>query len=153
VVDIGIRSTRILTRDDIEVTVPNAVIASSKIVNETSGRHPKMRVRVKIGVAYGSDVDEVRTVLLSCVEGVEHVAAEPAPRVRFRAFGDSALLFELLTWVDEPVFRGRVLDALNAKVYKALNGAGIEIPYNKMDVYIKRDGGDAEGSQSIPGGD
>lgn len=137
VVDIGIRSTRILTRDDVEVTVPNAVIASSKIVNETSGRHTMMRVRVNVSVAYGSDVDEVRRILMECTQGVEHTVDDPTPRVRFREMGDSGLLFQLLVWIDEPVFRGRVIDALNTRVYKALNAAGIEIPYPKQDIYIK----------------
>ena len=137
VVDIGIRSTRLLTRDDIEVIVPNAVIAGSKIVNETSGRHQKMRVRVNISVAYGSDVDEVRRILMECSENVEHAESDPEPRVRFREFGDSGLNFQLMVWISEPIFRGRVLDVLNTRVYKALNAAGIEIPYPKTDVYIK----------------
>ncbi|MFC1587310.1 mechanosensitive ion channel family protein [Planctomycetota bacterium] len=137
VTDIGIRSTRILTRDDIEVTIPNAVIANAKIVNETSGPHQKMRVRVKVSVAYGSDVDQVRDILTACPQDVENVTPNPAPRVRFRSFGDSGLEFELLAWITKPVYRGRVLDALNTKVYKAFNEAGIEIPYPKRDVYIK----------------
>ena len=66
-----------------------------------------------------------------------HVVGEPTPRVRFRSFGASGLVFELLAWIEQPVYRGRVLHALNGKVYKALNTAGIEIPYAKQDVYIK----------------
>lgn len=143
--EIGIRSTRILTRDDIEVTVPNSVIASARIINETGGPWDKMRVRVKVSAAYGSDIDQVRDVLLSCVEGAPYVTDEPSPRVRFRSFGDSGLDFELLAWVDQPLFRGRVLDDLNRKVYMAFGEAGIEIPYPKQDVYVKelpRRGGD-----------
>jgi len=137
VTDIGVRSTRVLTRDDIEVTVPNALIANAQIVNETGGPHLKMRVRVSVEAAYGSDVDQVTEVLLSCVEGVGHVTASPEPRVRFREFGGSGLRFELLAWIDEPVYRGRVLHALNTNVYKAFNEAGIEIPFSKQDVYLK----------------
>lgn len=137
VTDIGVRSTRLLTRDDIEVTVPNAVIANSKIVNETGGPYQKMRVRVQVSVAYGSDVDRVREILLSCVNNIEHISQEPGPRVRFREFGDSGLLFELLVWIEKPLYRGRVLDWLNTKIYKAFNEAGIEIPYAKQDLYIK----------------
>jgi small-conductance mechanosensitive channel len=137
VLEIGMRSTRLLTRDDIEVTVPNAVIANGQIVNETGGPHEKMRVKVKVEAAYGSDVDQVREVLMGCIEGVGHLCDTPEPRVRFREFGSSGLLFELLAWIDEPVFRGRVLDALHVNVYKAFNAAGIEIPYSKQDVYVK----------------
>jgi len=137
VTDIGIRSTRLLTRDDVEVTLPNAVIANAKIVNETGGPHLKMRVRVKVSVAYDSDVDKVREVLMSCVENADHISHDPEPRVRFREFGDSGLKFELLAWIDEPVYRGRVLDALNTRVYKAFRKEGIEIPFSQHDVYIK----------------
>ena len=137
VIEIGMRSTRLMTRDDIEVTVPNAVIANGQIVNETGGPHEKMRVRVKVEAAYGSDVDQVREVLMSCIEGVGHLCDTPEPRVRFREFGSSGLLFELLAWIDEPVYRGRVLDVLHVNVYKAFNAAGIEIPYSKQDVYVK----------------
>ena len=135
--EIGVRSTRILTRDDVEVTVPNAVIANARIVNETGGPYDKMRVRVKVAGAYGSDVDQVREVLLSCTEGAPWLATDPAPRVRFRTFGDSGLDFELLAWIERPLYRGRVLDELNGRVYKAFNAAGIEIPYPKQDVYVK----------------
>jgi MscS family membrane protein len=137
VLEIGIRSTRLLTRDDIEVTVPNAVIANSQIVNQSGGPNEKMRVRIKVDAAYGSNVDQVRKVLLGSIEGVQHVCGEPAPRVRFRAFGASGLAFELLAWVDTPVNRGRVIDELNTNVYNSFRAAGIEIPYSKHDVYVK----------------
>jgi len=137
VLEIGMRSTRLLTRDDVEVTVPNAVIANSQIVNQTGGPYEKMRVRIKVEAAYGSDVDQVEEVLLSCVEGADHVCDQPTPRVRFREFGASGLVFELLAWIDEPVFRGRVMHELNRRVYKAFNASSIEIPYAKRDVYVK----------------
>jgi len=137
VLEIGMRSTRLLTRDDVEITVPNSVIANSQIVNQTGGPDVKMRVRVKVEAAYGSDVDQVEQVLLASVEGVERICSDPAPRVRFRAFGASGLAFELLAWIEEPVYRGRVLHTLNSNVYKAFNAAGIEIPYAKQDVYVK----------------
>jgi len=137
VLEIGMRSTRLLTRDDIEVTVPNAVIANSQIVNQTGGPHEKMRVRVKVEAAYGSDVDQVEEVLLGSVDGAAHVCDQPAPRVRFREFGASGLVFELLAWIEEPVHRGRVMHELNRRVYKAFNASGIEIPYAKRDVYVK----------------
>jgi small-conductance mechanosensitive channel len=137
VLEIGMRSTRLLTRDDIEVTVPNAVIANSQIVNQTGGPHEKMRVRVKVEAAYGSDVDQVEEVLLGCVEGVQHVVEAPVPRGRFRSFGSSGLVFELLAWIEQPVHRGKVLHELNRRVYKAFDREGIEIPYSKQDVYVK----------------
>jgi small-conductance mechanosensitive channel len=136
---IGIRSTRILTRDDIEVTVPNALMGSSKIVNESGGPHAKERIHVKICAPYGSDIDRVRDVLLSCADDPE-VCKEPAPVVRLRNFGHSGLEFELLAWIDDPASRGPTISKLNASVYKAFARAGIEIPYSKHDVYIKQFG-------------
>ncbi len=137
VTNIGIRSTRILTRDDIELTIPNAIIANSRVVNESGGRHPKRRIRIPVGVAYGSDVDEVRRILLECSREVTHVCRDPAPRCHFIGFGESSLDFQLKVWIEEPVYKGRVTDALNTRIYNALNEAGIEIPFPKRDVYIK----------------
>ena len=137
VTEIGIRSTRILTRDDIEIVVPNAVIANTTITNESGGNHVKERVRVTVYVAYGSDLDLAKEVLRQAALQCPEVCAEPAPRVRFREFGASGLKLQLLAWIDEPVKRGRVIDMLNSAVYKGLGAAGIEIPYSKHDLCIK----------------
>jgi MscS family membrane protein len=137
VTNIGLRSTRILTRDDIEVTVPNSIIGNSTIINQSGGPNEKMRVRLKIGVAYGSDVDKVSSLLKKVADEEPQVCKLPTPRVRFRLFGPSSLDFELLFWVNNPELRGRVLDALNTKVYKMLSIENIEIPYSKQDIYIK----------------
>lgn len=134
---IGLRSTRILTRDDIEVTIPNAVIGNAKIVNESGGRWSRERLQVSVGVAYGSDIDRVREVLADEARRCELVCTDPEPLVRFRAFGESGLDIDLLVWIQEPVLRGRTLDALNTAVYKRFAVEGIEIPYPKRDVYIK----------------
>ena len=133
---IGLRSTRVLTADDVEITVPNAVIAGSKIVNETGGPSIAQRIAVPVDVAYGSDIDQVRTVLLRCAEGIPHVGTQPA-QVAFTRFGDSGLKFELHVWLASPAARGAVLDALHTAIYKAFQAARIEIPFPKQDVYIK----------------
>ena len=137
VTHIGIRSTRLLTRDDIEVTVPNSVMGNTKIINESGGPAEKYRIRVAVGVAYGSDIDKVRDILTDIALKEEAVCEDPEPRVRFRAFGASGLDFELLCWIDQPVLRGRLTDALNCQVYKRFIEEKIEIPYRKHDLYIK----------------
>jgi MscS family membrane protein len=137
VTHIGLRSTRILTRDDIEVTVPNAVMGNTKIINETGGRHEKERVRIKVACAYGSDIHHVKQVLLDIGIGHEGVCVDPEPSVRFRTFGTSGLELELLCWIDEPVLRGSIIDAVNTEVYNRFNEEKIEIPYMKHDVYVK----------------
>ena len=134
---IGIRSTRLRTRDDIEITVPNSVMGNTMIINESGGPHEKFRIRVVVGVAYGSDIDKVRQILMDIALGDEAVCEDPEPRVRFRKFGASSLDFELLCWIEQPVLRGRVLDALNCQVYKRFIEEKVEIPYSKHDLYIK----------------
>ncbi|HDI59490.1 MAG TPA: mechanosensitive ion channel [Desulfobacteraceae bacterium] len=136
VTHIGIRSTRLLTRDDVEVTVPNSVMGNAKIINESGGPHEKYRLRVKVGVAYGSDIDKVHAVLLDVASNHPDVAREPAPRVRFRGFGDSSLDHELLCWVERPVKRGLVLHLLNTAIYKRFMAEDIEIPFPQRDVHL-----------------
>ena len=137
VVNIGLRSTRILTRDDIEVTIPNSIIGNSTIINQSGGPHEKMRIRLKIGVAYGSDVDKVKGILVEAAKANPLVCSSPEPRIRFRQFGASSLDFEVLFWVENPELKGMVLDAMNTAVYNRLRDEHIEIPYAKQDLYIK----------------
>jgi len=137
VTHIGIRSTRLLTRGDVEITIPNAVIGNSSIINESGGPHEKFRVEIKIGVAYGSDIDRVREILMGIAKNEPNICSDPEHRVRFRAFGDSSLDFELLCWVDRPELKGRTIDAINCAIYKSFMAEGIEIPFPKRDLYIK----------------
>ncbi len=136
---IGLRSTRVVTRDDIEITVPNAVMGGAKIVNETGGPHVKGRIRIPVGAAYGSDIDTVIKELLASVNDIDAklVCKDPEPRVRMRAFGASSLDFELLAWIPDPELRGNVRHLLMRAVYLRFDSAGIEIPYSKQDVFIK----------------
>lgn len=134
---IGLRSTRILTRDDIEITIPNSTIANSKIINESGGPWKKERLRIRVGVAYGSNIDTTREALLEAAAQCDLIAQQPEPRVRFREFGDSSLNFDLLCWIDEPVLRGRAQDAMLTLVYKCLGQKGVEIPFPKRDLYIR----------------
>lgn len=137
VTHIGLRSTRILTRDDVEITVPNGLIGNSKIVNETGGNSPRHRIRVAVGVAYGSDVDHVIATLAQVADDHVDVCETPAPRVRFRKFGESSLDFELLCWIEQPVDRGRILHELNCAVYKAFIAEAIVIPYPQRDLHVR----------------
>jgi len=132
---IGVRSTRIMTRDDVLITIPNSVIANSKIINE-SAPIPNFRVRIAISVAYGSDIDLVEKILLEIASANENILPEPDPRVRFREFGDSALNFELLCWVRKPALRGRVVHELNSAIYKKFGDFGITIPFQQRDLHI-----------------
>ena len=137
VTHIGIRSTRILTRADVEVTIPNSVMGNTKIINESGGPHEKYRCRISVGVAYGTDIDKVREILLDIAHAEEIVCSNPEPKVRFRLFGASSLDFDLLVWISRPVLRGSVVDKLNCEIYHKFIEHNIEIPYSKQDLYIK----------------
>jgi MscS family membrane protein len=135
VVDIGLRSTRVMTRDDVQISIPNAIIANTKVINE-SAPEPRFRVRIKVGVAYGTDVDKLEEILLSIARNNPLVVSHPEPRVRFRLFGDSSLDFELLCWAHRPHDKGKLVHQLNKEIYKSLDKAGITIPFPQRDVHM-----------------
>ena len=151
VTDIGIRSTRLMTRDDVEIIIPNALIGNAEIFNQSGGSDEKFRLRVKVSVAYGSDIDRVRALLMDIATSEPMIIKDPKPRVRFREFGDSGLNFELLAWVRLPEDRGRAVDILLTRIYKSFGEHDIEIPYPKRDVYLYHKGG--ETTKSPPGKD
>ena len=134
---IGLRSTRLVTRDDVEVSIPNGVMGATKIINEAGGPPDRYRIRTGVGVAYGSDVDLVVEVLNGVAVAHPMTLVQPEPRVRFRAFGDSSLDFELLCWIERPVDRGTVLHELNMEIYRQFGANDITIPFPQQDVYIK----------------
>lgn len=135
VIDIGLRSTRILTRDDVLISIPNSAIVSTKVINE-SAPNRRLRVRAKVSVAYNSDVQQVRDTLLKVAAENSLVLGHPEPRVRFRSLGDWSLDFELLCWTGNPADKGRVIDELNTAVFEEFNRVGIIFPFPQRDVYV-----------------
>mgnify|MGYP001159815504 CR=1 FL=1 len=141
--NMGLRSTRFMTRDDIEITIPNSVIAASKIVNESGGPSENERVRINVQVAYGSDIDKVKSILKNIAEKNSNALKSPEPRVRFREFADSGLKFQLLLWISKPERRGRTVDEMNSEIYHQFRSQGISIPYPTMNIFMdnkKEDG-------------
>ena len=134
---IGLRSTRLLTLDDVEVSIPNGVMGATKIINEAGGPPERYRIRTGVGVAYGSDADQVVEVLHTVAVEHPRTLNNPKPRVRFTAFGASSLDFELLCWIEKPAHRDEVLHELNMEIYRRFKADGIEIPFPQQDVYIK----------------
>lgn len=138
VTDIGIRSTTVVTRGEVMITIPNAVLNSSKVINESNPEDRK-RISVPIGIAYGTDIDMFEELVLEIAEEEELVLGHPSPRMRFRGFGDSALDYDLLCWVEAPLKDRKAQHELNREIYKQLNAAGMEIPYPKRDVYMREE--------------
>jgi MscS family membrane protein len=135
--NLGMRSTRLLTRDDIEITIPNAVIGNAKIVNESGGPWEKERIRIPVGAAYGSDVDQVCELLMKIALAHPEIMSTPEPRVRLRNFGTSSLDFELMGWIDHPELRGRIRHELHMNIYKGFAEAGVQIPFPQQDIHVK----------------
>lgn len=136
VTQMGLRSTRFMTRDDIEITIPNSVIATSKIVNESGGPEEIERVRITILIAYDSDLNDVKERLIKIANKNENVLQNPEPRVRFRQFADSGLRIQLLFWIYKPEYRGRTIDAINTNIYEQFSQKNIKIPYPTMKVLL-----------------
>jgi small-conductance mechanosensitive channel len=135
VTHLGIRSTRILTRDDIEVSIPNAVIGSTKVINESGGPRVRHRIRIPVGVAYSSDMRKVIEVLEGIANAHETVADDPAPRVRVRGFGDNSINVELLVWIRRPAERGQTVHELALEIIEQFRAANISIPFPQRDLH------------------
>ena len=135
VLDIGVRSTLIRTRDDEQISIPNSIVANTKIINE-SAPESRYRVRIKVGVAYNSHLDEVEAAMLKVAASNQSISHVPEPRVRFRAFADSSLDFELLCWAKTPADRGRVIHELNLSIFSEFQKRKISIPFPQRDVYM-----------------
>jgi len=138
VVNIGIRSTRIKTRDDILITIPNSIISNTKVINE-SAPVPNFRMRIPVSVVYGSDIEKVEALLIGIARDNKNVLPEPEPRVRFRTFGQSSLDFELLCWALEPSVRGLTLHEINKTIYHRFNEANIKFPFPHRTVYLREE--------------
>jgi small-conductance mechanosensitive channel len=136
VIDIGLRSSRIRTRDNRMVIVPNSVIGKSLIVNHC---YPdtQYRIQIRIGVAYGTDLELARRTMIEAVGGVEGVLPDRPVEALFLEFGDSALIFRVRWWLESYEDTRRMFDRVNTALYNALNDAGIELPNPQLDVHHK----------------
>jgi len=150
VTSLGIRSTRLLTRDDVEISIPNAVIGNAKITNESGGPWVKERIRIPVGVAYGSDTELVVKVLEAVARDNPDVIERPEPRVRMRGFGDSSLDFELLGWIDHPEDRGRIMHELLLEIDKRFRDEEIVIPFPQRDLHVHRLKGKTASTPNLP---
>ncbi len=136
---IRIRSTQIQTFDQADVLVPNSELISSQVTNWML-KDPRGRIRVPVGVAYGSDTAQVRDILVQVAEEHPRVVndgSSPRPRVLFREFGDSSLNFELRCFIQNIDERMRITSDLNFAIDKAFREAGIEIPFPQRDIHVR----------------
>ena len=137
VTEIRLRSTTVVTNDNITIIVPNSDFITNPVTNWSYG-DPKVRLRLPVGVAYGSDVEKLQRVLLEVAEGNPAVLREPAPTVRFLGFGDSSLDFELAVWtIDMARHPTRFRSQLYFAIERVLRESGIEIPFPQRDLHLR----------------
>lgn len=131
--DIGLRATHVLSREGVMMIVPNASLVTSLVINH-SVPNPSRRLWIKIGVAYGSDLDNVVRVLVEVAKAEPAILDDPPAEVRHQGFGDSAIELALVTWIvearDELVVASRVRFAID----RAFRAANITIPVPQREV-------------------
>ena len=137
VTKIQLRSTTVVTNDNITMIVPNADFISNTVTNWSHG-DPKVRIRVPVGVAYGTNLKLLQNLLLEAA--VEHPKAlrDPSPLVIFTEFGDNSLNFELAVWTEEmtatPI---HFTSQMNFIIEKKLRDNDIEIPFPQRDLHVR----------------
>lgn len=137
VAKISLRSTTVVTNDNISIIVPNSQFISETVTNWSHG-DPKVQMRVSVGVAYGSDTDKVKEALLAVAQSHPKVLADPPPAVFFIEFGDSSLNFELGVWTQEMVRSPRRFRSdLNFAIDRKFREMGIEIPFPQRDLHVR----------------
>ena len=134
--DIGLRATHIITRDEVTIIVPNSALITAEVVNH-SRPTTSLRIRVTVGVAYGTDMDKVRRVMVDVAKTTEGVMAAPAAEVRLEEFADSAMTMALYCWIANARDDLRISSAIRFAIEKAFRQAGIEIPYPQRVVHAK----------------
>lgn len=135
VIDIKLRTTRLLTRDDKVMIIPNHKFISDVIFNYTQN-HKTTREYVKVGVAYGSDTEKVKKILLECVKDQAGVTKKPVPFVLFDDFADSALIFSVHFFVTDSFVDPKIKSQIRFKIDKNFRANNIIIPFPQRDVHI-----------------
>lgn len=132
VVDIGIRSTRVMTPEDVEIVVPNSMMANSRIVNPSGGPRRHQRMSIRLEVIYGSDLYKVRRTLLDVADHEAEIirnAHTERPQVVLRRFADSGVAMELHVWIPDPAVYEAVSDRLHQAVYDRFTAEGIQFAF------------------------
>jgi small-conductance mechanosensitive channel len=134
--DISLRSTRVLTRDNRLVAIPNSLIGKNPVVNH-SIPNTQYRVETHVSVAYDTDIDHARQVMIEAVAAQAWVMKDKKVEALFLEFQDSGLLFRVRCWIEHYVETRRVIDKLNTTIFKALEEAGIKMPFPQRVVHIQ----------------
>jgi MscS family membrane protein len=140
VISIGARSTRIQTLDHQQVTIPNSILTNDVVVNYAEP-DMKIKVRINIGVAYGSDIEKVKSLLLDIASEVINTGlciCDPPASVFFLEFAESSMNLQLIVWTNNYTLTLEIRDFVNCRIQKAFEEHGIEIPFPQMDLHMKQ---------------
>jgi small-conductance mechanosensitive channel len=138
VYDIKPRYTRVKTLNNTIITIPNAKVINEQIINY-SVPDTTVRVKIPVGVAYGTDPKKLDEILLDIADKTPLVLKEPKALVRFIECASSSQNFELIVWVKHYDDKHPVIDYVLREIFLRFKKEGIEIPFNQMDVHIKKD--------------
>ena len=137
VVNISMRSTTVITNDNIAIIVPNSDFISSKVIN-WSYNDRNIRFNIPIGVSYKEDPEIVKKILLEIAVDTTGILKNPAPEVLFSEMGDSSINFILRVWTDKYTSKPAILKSiLYFEIFKRFKKADIEIPFPQRDLHIK----------------
>jgi MscS family membrane protein len=142
ILQVGTRSTRMMTSDNHIITIPNSILTTSVVINY-SAPDPKMRLQLPIAISYNADIEYVRGVIIEiigkCREEQDCILTEPAPSVLVSEFGESAIRLMMYIWISDVNKDLLVKDLVYRRIHAGFREKNIEIPYNQVDVHI-RDG-------------
>ena len=133
---INLRTTVITTPDNISVLVPNSKLLENAVTNYYF-KTRRIRLRIPVGVAYGSDVDLVTRLLKRAGEESDEVLKDPPPDVWFLEFGDSSLNFEVLCWTADAARKYSVINDVNRRIDALFRENGVEIPFPQHDLHFR----------------
>lgn len=134
---INLRTTVIITNNNIASVVPNSKIVNQNFLNWSYNRERRVRLSIPVGVSYDADPAHVTRTLLRAAEGVQFVLEEPKPTVQFMEFADSSLNFRLLVWSEKPRRHLLVKSAIRYNIHRLFKEEGIEIPFPQRDITIR----------------
>jgi small-conductance mechanosensitive channel len=136
---IGVRSTTIKTRDNVELIIPNSYFLTQVVTNMTRSED-LVRTRVSVGVSYNARPREVEQALLEAAAQHPQVLSDPPPSIQFKDFGDSSLDFELFVWTNQAFQTPKLTSELRYNIWDALAARNIEIPFPQRDIHIRSGG-------------
>jgi small-conductance mechanosensitive channel len=124
------------TPDNIAIIVPNSKLLENELINYSYG-DPRIRLRIPVGIAYGSDCEKASEIMIRAAMENRRVLDFPRPKTWFREFGDSSLNFMLLCWIPDAAEKFDVISEVNHAIDKGFRENGIEIPFPQRDLHFR----------------